>query len=190
MPHVAIIGVTTSGKTHLARSLAQSMRKGGVPTLVLHRPREPWNSNEATWQTSDAELFLSKFWSVKSHACFMELADGAVDKYDLRFHKCFTEGRHEGHRCFYLTQRAATVHPAIRENCASLYLFACGSRAGAKLWSDEFNDDALLKATSLPQWVYYHKANRFSPATVHKMVTVSSEKHRSKKVLTKHRENS
>lgn len=168
MPHGAIIGMTTSGKTTLAMQFARDFRKLDIPTLVLHKPREAWSEECASWQTSDPEKFLAKFASCQGHACFMELADGSVDKYDSRFHKCFTEGRHDGHRCYYLSQRAATVHPAIRENCIQLCLFTVTSSA-AKIWAEEFNDLGLMQAVDLPPYVFLHKENRYSPLVKRKL---------------------
>lgn len=163
MPHGAIIGMTTSGKTTLAKEMAKAFRARGVETLVLRKPREVWPAASASWQTDDPERFLSAFWQSKSCACFMELSDGAVSKWDERFHKCFTEGRHEGHRCFYISQFASTVHPVIRGNCESLYLFTV-DYDGAKKWSSSFCDVALLDAVKLPQFHFLMKANRYTPA--------------------------
>lgn len=167
MPHAAIIGQTGTGKTHAARSLARCFIASGVKTLALHKPREPWERAAASWQTPDPATFLPMFWKAKGCACFMELADAGVSKWDTEFHKCFSQGRHEGHRCFFLSQRAATVHPTIRENCSSLYLFAVPP-AGARLWAEEFNDEELLKAVSLPPHIFFYKANRYTPAILRK----------------------
>ncbi len=165
MPHAAIIGQTDSGKTYAGKSLARAFRRAGISTLVLHKPREPWAPEEASWQTADPATFIAKFWRAKRCACFMELADAGVSKWDTEFHRCFSQGRHEGHRCFFMSQRAASVHPNVRENCASLYLFAVPP-AGAKLWAEEFNDAALLGAVTLPPRVFWYKPNRYTPATL------------------------
>ncbi len=98
----------------------------------------------------------------------MELADADVDKWDARFHLCFTQGRHEGHRCFYISQRAGQVHPNIRENCESLCLFAVGMKA-AKLWAEEFNDPALLGAVQLLPHSFLFKPSRYQPARLLKL---------------------
>lgn len=179
MPHGAIIGMTTSGKTTLGKQLAASFMRANLPTLVLHKPREPWPDLSATWQTENPDEFLWKFARVQSHCCFMELADGLVDKYDSRFHTCFTQGRHDGHRCFYLSQRAATVHPAIRENCESLYLFTVDWDA-AKIWSTTFVDRKLLEAPSLPPHFFLWKPNRYTPA-MQKHLTVDPPRKSRKK---------
>lgn len=142
--------------------------------MALHKPREPWLiGKEVSWQTADAERFLAEIevqsWynnkNGTSTAAFMELSDAGVDKYDERIRKLFREKRHDGFRFFYLTQRAATVHPDIRENCTCLYLFTCGG-AGAKLWADEFVDDEILKAAKLPAHYFVHKPDRYTPAVV------------------------
>lgn len=163
MPHGAIIGLTTTGKTTHGIQGAATFRKYNVPTLVLHKPREPWPEASASWQTEDPEEFLWKFARVQSHACFMELADGLVDKYDSRFHICFTQGRHDGNRCYYLSQRAATVHPAIRENCESIALFTVDWDAAAS-WAKTFVDRKLLEAPGLPPHCFLYKPNRYTPA--------------------------
>lgn len=165
MPHRAIIGQTGSGKTFLAQQMARRYRRARIGTLILHKPREPWPADCVTWQTADPDAFLRMFWRSRQAACFMELADADIDKYDGRFHLCFTQGRHEGHRCFYLSQRAAQVHPNIRENCESLCLFATGIK-GARLWADEFNDAALLGAATLQPRQFYFKASRYVPAVL------------------------
>jgi len=146
--HHAIIGLTGSGKTFYAQSLARVHRRAGTDTLVLHKEREPWPGDAVSWQTSDPEAMLRVFWRSKSCAVFLELADAEVGKYDERFHRCFSMGRHEGHRCYYLAQRGEQTHPTIRDNCSMLALFACTGRA-ARAWADEFNAAELLGAASL-----------------------------------------
>lgn len=169
MPHRAIIGQTGSGKTHCGKASAAEALALGRGVLVLHKPREPWPyAGRLFWQTDDPAAFLRMYWQAKSCDCFMELADADVSKYDTGFHKCFSQGRHEGHRNFYMSQRAAMVHPNIRENCESLCLFSVPMK-GARLWADEFNDDALLGAVNLPPHVFYFKASRFTPARLCKL---------------------
>lgn len=174
MPHATIAGMTKSGKTHCARQLAMGFVASGVPTLVLHKPREPWDKKEATTQTPDPETFLALYKKIgaqneatgKTCAAFMELSDAAADKYDERFHKCYSEGRHSGFRNFFLTQRAQFVHPAIRENCELIYLFNCTPKA-CDVWVEEFNDEKLSLAAYLPPHYFLHKKARFAPARLY-----------------------
>lgn len=168
MPHRAIIGQTMSGKTHCAKESAAAYRAHGTGVLALHKPREPWPSECVSWQTDDPDRFLRMFWASRRCACFMELADADVGKWDERFHLCFSQGRHEGHRCAYISQRAGQVHPNIRENCESLCLFSVGMKA-AKLWAEEFNDAVLLGAVQLQPHSFFFKPSRYQPARLMKL---------------------
>lgn len=180
MPHGAIIGTTTSGKTFLARQMAREFKAAGVEVIALHKPREPWGKDEVTWQTSHVDLFLAKIEErnqinrqriknglqpLGGFKGFMELSDAAAAKYDERVRKLYTEGRHDGHVFDYLAQRGVQVHPDIRENCERLYLFACLGDA-AKEWSKEFNDVEIKKAVNLPRRYFVLKTSRFTPAKV------------------------
>ena len=168
MSHATIAGMTQSGKTFAGICLARGFRAAGVGTLVLHKRLERWPDDAASWQTPDIERFLQMFERARGCAVFMELSDATGGmKYDYRIHECFTAGRHFGHRCHYMTQRAATVHPAIRENCTALYLFNSATK-GAETWAEEFNDKALLAADKLPPFVFLHKPSRFAPAVLRK----------------------
>ena len=170
MSHSTIAGMTQSGKTFAGMELAKGFRLAGVGTLILHKPLEIWPASAASWQTDDPEKFLWQFDRSRGCAVFMELSDAAISKFDERFHRCFTTGRHLGHRCHYMTQRASTVHPAIRENCTALYLFACAASA-ARVWAEEFNDDTLMRASTLPMYVFLHKPSRFEPAAIRRFST-------------------
>ncbi|RRJ97873.1 hypothetical protein Ga0100231_005315 [Opitutaceae bacterium TAV4] len=128
--HEAILGQTGSGKSHLAKHKASHLKASGIGVLVLHMDIEPWPLACHSWQTDDPAEFLRMFWAARNCACFMELADAEVDKYDLGFHRCFTKGRHFGHRCFFVSQRAAQVHPAIREKLHIPCAVFCSSGPG------------------------------------------------------------
>lgn len=163
MWHGAFIGMTGSGKTFAAQQTAASYIAGGRGVLVLRKPLEPWPALSASWQTSDPEAFLWKYERARSCACFMELADAYVSKWDARFHRCFQDGRHYGHRAFYISQRGAQVHPNIRDNCGLLWLFGCTDDA-AKTWANEFRDETLLRAAEFPPRWFFYKASRYQPA--------------------------
>lgn len=168
--HRAIIGGTGSGKTFSGQQSARRVRALGRSTLVLHLDMEPWPRECASWQTSDPDEFIRMYWAARNCDAFMELADADVDKFDDRFHKAFTRGRHWGHRNYFLSQYGPTVHPIIRANCTSLCLFAVNNMV-AKAWSLEFNDPALLEAAKLPPRWFYFKADRFTPVRLMQVST-------------------
>ena len=161
--HFALFGQTGTGKTFAAQQFARFMRARGLGVLALHKPLEAWPADAVSWQTPDPEAYLWKWERSRRCGCFMELADAFVDKWDARFHRCFSSGRHLGHRCFYITQRAALVHPNIRDNCSSLCLFAVPTNA-ARLWAMDFNDENLLRAVNLPPRYFFFKPSRYDSA--------------------------
>lgn len=186
--HTAILGQTGSGKTYGAQQIARDLRRRGVGVIALHKHSEPWPADAVAWQTDSPERFAAMYWRCRSVAAFMELADADVSRFDGDFHRMFTRGRHLGIHNFYLSQRAALVHPNIRENCASLLLFSVGAKAAA-LWAEEMSDLALRDAeipasilppqiaanaerprgaTGLPRHWFFYKANRFTPARLMK----------------------
>lgn len=165
--HAFIGGMTSCGKTHLAKDLARQFRHRGVGVIALHKADEPWPGVCVNWQTSDVERFMAKYRQCQRVVAFMEMADAEVEKYDDRFHKCATRDRHLGNRCFFIAQRPAAVHPAIRENCEGLYLFTCG--AAAKVWAAEFCDPEIIQASRLPKYNFVYKANRYAPARLMKL---------------------
>lgn len=184
--HTAMLGQTGSGKTFGAQQIAASMIRRGILTLVLHKPDEHWPAASASWQTHDPARFARMYWASRNVACFMELADADVPKFSDEFRKMFTRGRHGGRHNFFLSQRAAQMHPDIRENCASLFLFSVGKNA-AKLWAEEMSDERLVYAPippeiippenrtgaplfgamALPKRWFFYKPNRFTPAKIH-----------------------
>lgn len=169
--HGTIAGMTMSGKTFLAQRLAAKFKRSRIQTLILRRPGEAWPADAVSWSTEDPDAFLAMFGRARGCACFLELADADVGHTDKRFHACFSKGRHLGHRCYFLSQRAAQVHPTIRENCTELYLFTSGAK-GAAIWAEEFADDAILKAATLPRFSFIHKPTRFDQAVTYPRLKV------------------
>jgi GNAT superfamily N-acetyltransferase len=178
MYHFAVIGMTGSGKTFGAQCMAEDYRRRGIGTLVLHKPNESWPSSAASWQTDHVPTFLRMYDAARQCACFMELADAEASKYDADVRKTFTQGRHTGHRNYFLAQRGAQVHPDVRENCIGVFMFNQVEKS-ARLWADDFNEPGFIKAPIPPaiidgntgkfgamclppHWCFY-KPNRFAP---------------------------
>lgn len=183
MPHTIIAGVTMSGKTAFAQSVAAARVRAGGGVLVLHRPSEPWPLPRCplVWQTPDPDAFIAKAVAARSCFLFVEMTDARtggdrygekIDKADRRFHALATESRHEGHWVFFMAQRAVALHPDIRENVQSLYLFASGDDSAERM-AEEFRDKALLRSAELPPWHYFEKLNRFTPAILRPPIRLS-----------------
>lgn len=151
MAHVLVLGMTLSGKTMLAKSLAAEYRAAGISVLVLDPLRDPgWH---ADYQTSDPEEFLNFFWGARSCAVFIDEAADSVGRYDLAMQKTATRGRHWGHRVHYLSQRGTSINRTVRDQCSRLFLFA-SSLSDCKIHANEWNKPELLTAPTLPSGSY------------------------------------
>lgn len=159
MAHVLILGMTMSGKTTIAKRLAAHYRENGVMVGVLDPLGDPeWN---ADYRTTDADEFLKAFWASRQCAWFIDESGDAVGKYDDAMIRTATRGRHWGHRVHYLTQRGAQLSRTVRDQCATLFLFAT-SLDDSKIHANEWNSQELRAAHTLAQGEYFHKG-RFTP---------------------------
>lgn len=172
MPHAIIAGMTMSGKTHLARSIATARIAAGGGVLVLTKPRDVWPLPPGpgpVFQTADPELFLRTLKGARNCFVFVEATDARtadgeqLDKCDTRFHALATDSRHDGHEVFFLCQRPVALSPTIRENVSRLFLFRVG-RLSASTLAEEFADPILETAPGLPLRHFLEKPDTFTPA--------------------------
>lgn len=153
MAHSLILGISESGKTTLAKQLAQHYRANGVKNLVLDPLSDPeW---PADFVTASQSAFLAVFW--KSQSCMAFLDEGAesVGRYDQAMRQTATKGRHWGHSCHYITHRASDIAPVVRYQCRHLFLF-CSARADGEILAREYNEPLLEECAQLKQFEYFH----------------------------------
>lgn len=144
--------MTESGKTTKARQLAANYRRHGIGVIVLDPLKDPqWN---ADFITDDQEEFLDVFWRSRSCAAFLDEGGESVGRYDLAMQKTATRGRHCGHSCHYIAQKATQLAPIVRDQCSYLYLYTSGLTS-CKMLAEEFNKPELLNATQLQRFSYY-----------------------------------
>lgn len=155
MTHVLILGMTLSGKSTLAKKMAERYtEKNGV--LVYDPLGDPtWPLGEGDVRTSDPDEFLEIFWASRGCAVFIDEAGDVAGQHDKDFQKTATRGRHWGHRCHYLSQRGTMINRTIRDQCSQLFLFATALE-DCKVHAKEWNRAELLDASKLRQGEYFH----------------------------------
>lgn len=160
MGHGLILGQTESGKTTLAKRMAQDLKSKQVGILVLDPIKDPaWN---ADFITDDPHEFLNVFWESRSCVVFIDEAGENVGNFDEEMKKTATRGRHWGHSCFYIAQRGTLIARTVRDQCSVMYLFNSG-REDCKVHAQEWNCDELMSANLLQKGEFYH-VTRFSGA--------------------------
>jgi hypothetical protein len=151
--HVLILGTSESGKTTLAKMLARQYKRAGMGVLVLDPLMDPqW---QADFMTSDEEQFLKRFWASRNCFAFMDEGGDSVGRFNTAMQKTATRGRHWGHSCHYITQRATQLAPIVRDQCRHLFAFALSRKDGETLAADFLCDD-LLNVHALGQGDYIH----------------------------------
>jgi len=151
--HKLITGTTLSGKSTLAKRLAGLYMEQGRKVLVLDELMDTqW---PCSLLTDSPEEFKAIFWNSRSLAVFIDEAGESVGRYDKSMSMTATRGRHWGHICHYITQRASMVARNVRGQCSEVYAFCCEPK-DAETLSAEFVQPELLKAPNLAQGEYIH----------------------------------
>ena len=157
MAHSLILGMTESGKTTLAKRLANAYRSRGFKIIVLDPLSDPeWC---ADFRTDDVEQFLNTFWNSRKCMAFIDEAGESVGTYDKVMIKTATKGRHWGHSVHFISQRGTQVARTVRDQCSHLFLFTTAMQ-DSKIHANEWNNPTLTQANLLQKGEYFH-ATRF-----------------------------
>lgn len=156
--------MTESGKTTLARNLAAQFKRNSVGVLVLDPLADPrWTCDFVTADPSD---FLDVFWRSRRCIAFIDEGSESVGRYDVAMQATFTRGRHWGHSCFVIAQKATQLAPVVREQASHLFLFCCAKKNGVLL-AEDFNEPRLEECSNLKRFEYLH-AVKFGGVSHHK----------------------
>lgn len=157
MPHSLIVGMTTSGKSAIAKLIAQRWKARGVRVAVLDPMRSPeW---PADFLTPDPDQFLLFAKTNRDLALFVDEGAKALER-DADYNWLTTRARWWGHESHIISQRPADITPAIRGNCETVFVFRIDPSA-CQLLAKEWAEPALVSAAKNPKLVF-HLARRFS----------------------------
>lgn len=159
MPHSLIIGMTTSGKTTLAKKMASDFKRNGFLSMALDPLRDP--SWPCDFVTDDPQEFMNVALTSRNCALFIDESGETIGRFGGDMNKLATRIRHYGHRSIFITQRAQQLDKIVRDQCEFLFLFRV-SRDDAKLMAAEYGHDELAEAYLLQRGEFYF-AQRFAP---------------------------
>ncbi len=155
MPHSLVIGMTGSGKTTLATRFSQEYRRRGVKVIVLDPMIDPrW---QADYITNDRYQFLAVLQSPETQSCavFVDESAEMIGHYKNEMFWLATRGRHLGHNCHFVCQRAKQLAPTVRDQCEHLFMFNC-SFDDSKELANEFAKVELREAHTLAKGEYFY----------------------------------
>ncbi len=154
MGHMLVVGMTESGKTTLSSQLVQTYRKNNIKVVVLDPMNDPrWG---ADFQTRDRAQFLSIIKNPETRSCaiFVDESAEMIGRYHEEMFFLATRGRHYGHNCHFVCQRAKQLAKTVRDQCSYLALFNCSFDDSREL-ANEFNRVELKNAHTLKKGEYF-----------------------------------
>lgn len=151
MAHVAIVGQTESGKTHLARIIAQEFKAQGISVLVLDSAFNEWEA--ADFHTDDMSDFIRVAAGSRKCALFIDEAGEEVGQYQKVGNIIATKMRHLGHSAHFIAQRSKMLNATVRSQCSRIAVFNMW-RDDAKDLAAEFNAPEILEAPNFARGQY------------------------------------
>lgn len=155
MAHILILGQTLSGKSTLAKRLAQQYKSKGVGVIVHDPVGDPeWI---ADYRTANAEEFFRVYNDSRRCAVFFDEAGETCEEFRHEITKTATRGRHRGHRNHYIAQRGTLILRTVRDQCSTLFLFNTGLE-DCKVHAAEWNAPTIKEyGPFLETGEYFHK---------------------------------
>lgn len=146
--------MTESGKSTLATQLARAYKRRGIGVIVLDPLLDPrWDCDLIT---ADRYYFLSVLEDPRTRNCavFIDECGEMIGQYKNEMFFVATRGRHLGHNCHFVTQRAKQLSPTVRDQCGFLALFSCSYNDALEM-ANNFNRSDLKGANVLQKGEYF-----------------------------------
>ncbi len=140
--HSLIVGASGTGKTTLARGLADAALKAGRRVIVLDPLRTRWPCNRLYGDVESLFFDYSRF--PPSLIFIDESGTQAGRSVQDKLVKLAIQGRHFGHIAIFIVQIPTRLCPDIRGQCTSLYLFRVAEKY-QRLMAEEFVDNSLVR---------------------------------------------
>jgi DNA helicase HerA-like ATPase len=125
--HTLYAGVTQSGKTTLARSIARQLRRK-KQRVIVYDPMltatagGDWGTPEV-YETPDEFLTVAHSDDAVNCHLFIDEAHHIFAHTERDNMWLLTQGRHYGMTLHLITQRPNKIHPDARSNCGVCYMF-------------------------------------------------------------------
>lgn len=119
--HVAIVGISGSGKTLLAKHIARGLIKKN-PVIVFDPLKSGgWPVGAKLYSTLEAFKVVMK--NTVSAYIFIDESKVIFDEDTKLAQKWLYQNRHKGQLIFLIAQRAKMIPPNARNQCSKLYAF-------------------------------------------------------------------
>ena len=153
----AIIGMSMSGKTTLAKHLSrQYWTRSKIRSLVLDPNYDEGSYGDHAMVFREEPKFWNVAWKTNNLLIIVDEAAETISRND-DLTPVFTRLRHRGHKLLVIAHRATNLTPIMREQIDTVYLFR-QSKKNCEIFAELFAEPSLEKAQFLPQFQYYYCA--------------------------------
>lgn len=119
--HVLIVGISSSGKTLLAKSIAKSLI--GKGQVIVFDPLKSGGWPDGAKCYSTLEAFKVVVSRETNAYIFIDESKVVFDEDTKLAQKWLYQNRHKGQLIFLIAQRAKMVPPNARNQCSKVYAF-------------------------------------------------------------------
>lgn len=139
--HTYIVGITNSGKSHLAKHLAREFKSAGYGVIVLDPQKSREWAEIADFCTDDKAEFLDVFWRSRDCRVFVDECQDVLDNNDKEMLQIVKRGRHNGHQVYLISQRPSSIACNARSQCSQVISFKQNRDEAYILAREVGNDD-------------------------------------------------
>jgi hypothetical protein len=150
--HRGIFGRTNSGKSFLAKNLADKNLRDGKNVQII----DPTGSFPDAWENKKNCFYVDEINQLNLVPSFIyaDEAGSYLRVRDLDNHWLLTEGRHYGFLVTVISQRPKMVAPNIRSQLTELFIFMLAEKDAGDLASEYDFDPKIV--TDLRQGEFLH----------------------------------
>lgn len=169
--HTYIVGQTQSGKSVVAKRLADRVQRSGRGVIV-HDPTSPTQGygvagwGKQAYVLNSFEAFAKVFWLSRGCLCIIdEAGDVYKGEHDTEARRMLTRGRHLDpstggglHTVVIIAQRQALINKSARLQCSALFTFSA-TLSDAKSLSEDWQVNGFTDPKSplfLPKLPHLH----------------------------------
>lgn len=124
--HTLVVGKTAHGKTTIVKKMVARCRKvHKMPVIVLTPFKgDDWGDAD---KYDDPDLFIEEVFRRTGCVVVVDEAGDFIGRVGGVLNRLATRGRHYGHICFFIVQRALSVDINTRANCSNIFIFRSSS---------------------------------------------------------------
>lgn len=146
--HILIVGNVGSGKSIMAKVIAEDAARAGNNVIVFD-PTQSTGWPDTATKYADAEAFLEDAPNFRDSYVFIDESPRVWNFDEDAANELIVEGRHKGLLFIIIAQRSRQVRPNARNQCETVLAFR-QQISDSKILAEEYHTD-MIACASLPK---------------------------------------